>query len=85
MQSEIPIHPSSLTRWLQSLKPEGIEKIISGTIKKALKVGQTKPQDLSEVIADITVQEKEIEHLLDRKLIYKALEKLVSSAKDQEE
>lgn len=80
-QWELPINPSSLTRWRQRIGEKGVEKILAATIHIALAIGQVSPQDCSQVIVDSTVMEKAIAYPTDSKLLHSARKKLVALAK----
>lgn len=38
LQWELPVHPTSLTRWRQRLSPQGIEKILQASIQVAAQI-----------------------------------------------
>lgn len=80
-QWKVPCHPSSLSRWRQRLGEEGLNKILSLTIKLALSKAVVKPKDLEKVISDTTVMEKNIRFPTDSALLNKAREKLIGLAK----
>ena len=80
LQWELPIDPSSMTRWRKRLGPENLEKILAQTIVTAVKIEAVKPQDLKRVIADKTVMEKNIAFPTDSKLLNRAREQLVDLA-----
>jgi len=80
LQWELPIDPSSMTRWRKRLGPENLEKILAQTIVTAVKIEAVKPQDLKRVIADTTVMEKNIAFPTDSKLLNRAREQLVDLA-----
>ena len=80
LQWELPIDPSSMTRWRNRLGPESLEKILAQTIVTAVKTEAAAPQDLKRVIADTTVMEKNIAFPTDSKLLNRAREQLVDLA-----
>jgi IS5 family transposase len=77
LQWDLPVDPSSLTRWRQRLGPEKLEKILSMTVSVAVEVGVVSKKELESVIADTTVMPKNIEFPTDTKLIEKARKKIV--------
>lgn len=70
-----------MSRWRQRLGEEGLNKILSLTIKLALSKAVVKPKDLEKVISDTTVMEKNIRFPTDSALLNKAREKLIGLAK----
>lgn len=81
-EHHLPCDPSSLTRWRKRLGREGCERILKLTIEAGLKQHVLKEKDLSRVIIDTTIQEKNIAYPTDSKLYAKALEKMVRIAKE---
>ena len=81
MQHEAPIDPSSMSRWRQRVGAERLELLIKETIALALREKQLPKRDLAQVTIDTTVQEKNITHPTDSKLLYTAIRKLVEAAK----
>ncbi len=81
LQWELPLDPSSLTRWRKRLGAERIEKILKMTVSVALDTGMLAKKDLETVIVDTTVMPKNITHPTDLKLIEKARVKMVALAK----
>ncbi len=79
-QWDLPINPSSLTRWRQRIEEKGVEKILAATIQVAKKVGKVSEKDCQQVIADTTVMNKAITHPTDSNLLNRAREKLVGLA-----
>jgi IS5 family transposase len=82
-QHEFPCDPSSLTRWRKRMGDEGCKKLLSETLRLAHKGKLLKTDDLKSVVVDTTVQEKNISHPTDAKLINKAREKLVQLASER--
>jgi IS5 family transposase len=82
-QHEVPVNPSSLTRWRQRLGEQGMESLLSATIEAALESKAVKARDLKRVTVDTTVQEKAIAFPTDSKLYNRARERLVRLAKAQ--
>lgn len=80
-QHELPLNPSSLSRWRKRLGEAGVESLLSATIEAALASKAVKPRDLKRVTVDTTVQEKAIAFPTDSKLYNRARERLVRLAK----
>jgi IS5 family transposase len=56
MQHELPIDPSSLSKWRKRVGAERLEKLLAATIKTALAMKALRPQELHKVNVDTTVQ-----------------------------
>lgn len=80
-QHELPLNPSSLTRWRQRLGDTGMESLLSATIDAAIESKAVKARDLKRVTVDTTVQEKAIAFPTDSKLYNRARERLVRLAR----
>ena len=80
LQWELPIDPSSLTRFRSRLRNDRMEKILSLTVSMAVKSAAVKVKDLERVIVDATVMPKNIEFPTDSKLLGKARTRLVKLA-----
>ena len=80
-QHELPLNPSSLTRWRQRLGDQGMELLLGATIDSAIKSKAVKRGDLKRVTVDTTVQEKAIAFPTDSRLYNRARERLVRLAK----
>ncbi len=80
-QHEMPLNPSSVTRWRQRLGDKGMELLLSATINAAIKSKAVKSRDLKRVTVDTTVQEKAITFPTDSRLYNRARERLVRLAK----
>ena len=80
LQWEMPIDPTSLTRWRQRLGKDLLEKVLQETIKVALQTKTVKKQSLKKVISDTTVMEKNIAFPIDGKLFDTARKHLVKIA-----
>ncbi|MGH8166119.1 MAG: IS5 family transposase [Woeseiaceae bacterium] len=80
-QHELPLNPSSLTRWRQRLGDAGMESLLSATIEAAIESKAVKTRDLRRVTVDTTVQEKAIAFPTDSKLYHRARERLVRLAR----
>ena len=57
---EIPIDPSSMTRWRQRIGKEGAEELLKQTLETAIEEGHLKPSQCQRVSVDTTVQTKAI-------------------------
>jgi IS5 family transposase len=80
IQWELPINPSSLTRWRKRLGAGRLEKILSMTVSVAVESGTIAKKDLETVIFDTTVMPKNIEFPTDAKLLEKARVQMVKLA-----
>ena len=77
---ELPIDPSSMTRWRQRIGNDGAEELLSQTIKTAMKQGYLKPSQCKRVNVDTTVQTKDIRFPTDARLHDRMRETLVKTA-----
>lgn len=80
MQHELPIDPSSLSRWRKRVGAERLEKLLEATIHTALAMKAVKPQEFQKVNVDTTVQEKAIAFPTDARLYHKMRVALVRRA-----
>ena len=80
MQHELPIDPSSLSRWRKRVGAERLEKLLETTIHTALAMRAVKPQEFQKVNVDTTVQEKAIAFPTDARLYHKMRLALVRRA-----
>ncbi|MDO9558996.1 MAG: IS5 family transposase [Syntrophales bacterium] len=80
-QHELPIDPSSMTRWRKRLGPDKIEELLSATIDTAKEEKLLTEKHLERVNVDTTVQEKAIAFPTDARLYHKARRVLVRLAK----
>ena len=76
-QYEIPIDPSSLSRFRQRIGASGCEKLLAESIQAGLKSGAVKERDFKRVTVDTTVQEKAVSFPTDSKLLNRSRERLV--------
>jgi len=81
-QHQLPIEPTTMTKWRNRIKDEGMEKLLEQTVKVGLKTGILKQHQLKRLTADTTVQEKAIAFPTDAKLYQKMRIKLVKKAKE---
>ena len=78
---ELPIHPTSLTRFRKRIGEDGCELLLSQTIDAGLKTKTVEQRDLDQVVVDTTVMEKAIAHPTDSRLYHRSRERLVKLAK----
>ena len=69
-----------MTRWRNRIGEEGLEWMLTQTIKAAESTKVVKPQSYQKIIVDSTVQEKAIAHPTDSKLLERARQHLVKLA-----
>jgi len=81
MQHEPPIDSSMMSKWRKRVGAERLEKLLEMTIHTALSMKAIKPQDLTKVNVDTTVQEKAIAFPTDARLYHKMRIALVRKAK----
>lgn len=81
MQHELPIDPSSLSRWRKRVGAERLERLLEVTIRTALAMKALRPQELQKVNVDTTVQEKAIAFPTDARLYHKMRLALVRRAR----
>jgi IS5 family transposase len=80
MQHELPIDPSSLSRWRKRVGAERLEKLLETTLRTALAMKAVRPQEFQKVNVDTTVQEKAIAFPTDARLYHKMRMALVRRA-----
>lgn len=83
LQHELPIDPSSMTKWRHRVGDKLFSDLLGLTIQLALGLKLMRPKQLTEVAVDTTVQPKAIAHPTDARLYDKARRKLVEAAKDE--
>ena len=82
LQWDLPIDPTSLSRWRKRLGKEGMEKILSSTVSVASIKNVISKNDLKNVIVDTTVQEANVRYPTDSSLLNECREKLVNLCKE---
>jgi transposase, IS5 family len=80
MQHELPIDPSSMSRWRKRVGALRLEKLLETTIHTALAMKAVRPQELEKINIDTTVQEKAIAFPTDARLYHKMRAALVRRA-----
>ena len=83
-EHELPIHPTSMTRWRKRIGEAGAEDLLKETIEAGLKLKAVKKTQLKRVNIDTTIQEKDIRFPTDARLYDRARELLVKAAKQRE-
>jgi IS5 family transposase len=83
MQHELPLHPTTMTKWRKRVGADKLAILLQETIALALREKQVSPQELQQVNVDTTVQEKNIAYPTDSNLFYKAIVKLAKAAKSR--
>lgn len=82
-QHELPCHPTSLVKWRQRLKADGVEKLLKEILATAVRTDALNEKDLQCVVVDTTVQEKAIAFPTDSRLYQKARETVVREAQKE--
>ena len=82
LQTELPIDPSSLTRWRKRIGEEGVETLLAASIEAARRGGVIQKTSTQQVIVDTTVMPKAIAHPTDSRLLDKSRQHLVKVAQD---
>lgn len=81
-QHRLPIDPSSLTRWRGRIGEEGVEWLLTQTIRAAQKSGAIDEDSMKRVAVDTTVMEKAIAHPTDSRLYERARDQLAALAQE---
>lgn len=81
-QHRPPIDPSSLTRWRGRIGEEGVEWLLTQTIRAGQKSGAIDEDSVKRVAVDTTVMEKNIAHPTDARLYERARDQLVALAQE---
>lgn len=82
-EHELPIDPSSMTRWRGRLGEQGAEVLLKETIDAAVQMKAMTQAQVQHVNVDTTVQTKAIRHPTDARLYDRARERLVAQARKQ--
>lgn len=82
-EHELPIDPSSMTRWRKRLGEAGAETMLRATIETGMAMKAITPAQLRHVNVDTTVQSKAIRFPTDARLYDRARERLVAHARTQ--
>ena len=82
LQTELPIDPSSLTRWRKRVGEEGLETLLAVSIDAARRGGVVQKSSTQQVIVDTTVMPKAIAHSTDSRLLDKSRQHLVKAAEE---
>jgi IS5 family transposase len=77
---ELPVDPSSLSRWRRRIGGQGAELILKLTVPAGLKTKTVQPSSLELVIFDTTVQEKAVAVPTDSQLYNRSRVRLVKPA-----
>lgn len=80
-EHEMPIHPTSMTRWRKLVGDAGIEQMLAETIQVGIRTGAITSKSIETVNVDTTVQEKAIAYPTDARLYHVMRAKLVKLAK----
>ena len=80
---EMPINPSTMSRWRRRISEAGAEELLKETIQAGLRLQVIKPSQLKRVNVDTTVQEKHIRFPTDARLYNRMRQRLVKAAKDE--
>lgn len=80
-QHQMPIDPSSMTRWRKRLGDAGAEQMLRATIEAGIKMKAIRPTQLQRINVDTTVQTKAVRYPTDARLYHRRREKLVKSAR----
>ncbi len=82
LQTELPIDPSSLTRWRKRVGEKGVETLLAASIEAARRGGVVQKSSTQQVIVDTTVMPKAIAHPTDSRLLDKSRQHLVKAAEE---
>lgn len=80
-EHEMPIDPSSMTRWRKRLGEAGAEAMLKATIDTGVTMGVIRPAQIRHVNVDTTVQTKDVRYPTDARLYDRARERLVKEAR----
>jgi len=79
----LPVDPTSMTRWRKRIGPEDMEQLLSEPLKTAKREQHLTERHMERVNVDTTVQEKAIAYPTDSRLHHKTRVLLVKPAKDR--
>jgi IS5 family transposase len=82
-QHQLPIDPSSMSRFRRRIGESGCEKILKATVEVGLETKAIKPNDLKRVTVDTTVQDKAVAFPTDSKLLNRSRVRLVRLCRKQ--
>lgn len=82
-EHEVPIDPSSMTRWRRRIGKEGAEELLRQTLETAMDEGYLKLSQCQRVSVDTTVQTKAIRFPTDARLYSRMRERLVAQAQKE--
>ncbi len=80
---QLPVDPTSMTRWRQRIGPKEMEQLLSETLATAKREEYLTERHMERVNVDTTVQEKAIAYPTDSRLYHKARVLLVKAARDR--
>lgn len=80
---ELPIDPSSMSRWRRRIGEAGAEELLKENIQAGLRLRTIKPSQLRRVNVDTTVQEKDIRFPTDARLYARMRQRLVKAAQQE--
>jgi IS5 family transposase len=80
-QHEMPIDPSSMTRWRKRLGEAGAEAMLKETIETGLRLKVITPAQIQHINVDTTVQTKAVRYPTDARLYNRSRERLVKTAR----
>jgi len=80
-RTDLPLHYTSLGKWRLRIGSERLKLLLEETVRIAKNEKQVTDKDLSRVVVDVTVQEKNITFPTDSKLLSRAIIKLAKFAK----
>jgi IS5 family transposase len=80
-QHQMPIDPSSMTRWRKRLGDAGAEQMLRATIEAGIEMRVIHPAELKRVNVDTTVQTRAIRFPTDARLYQRMRERLVKAAR----
>lgn len=80
---EMPIDPSSMSRWRGRISEAGAEGLLKETLEAGLRLQIIKPSQLKRVNVDTTVQQKYIRFPTDSRLYDRMRQRLVKAAQEE--